>query len=173
MDSISRRVNHWSQDLSASVVIDPSHVHFLLEDLMVLILPYSEGPPFANDHFFAHSIHTKLKTMQQVFDYCLTSAFATESQKATCMERLLEAVTPCAGNPIFSSVLHPALTRLMVYRIADGPKVEWKAPDDALAVALRQISPSANPTAEVSLILETLREESWDISGDPLKVSAH
>lgn len=79
-------------------------------------------------------------------------------------------MTPAIGTAVLAPVLHPHLARLLGHRIADGPKLEWKEMDAAVAAAFAASQVSGDPTAQVALILETLKDETWDSSGDSLRV---
>ncbi|KAG8865167.1 serine/threonine-protein kinase M1 [Tulasnella sp. 330] len=160
-------------DQFAFHISEASHTPYYVLDLLYLLLPQSHSSEITNDHFFADIIHTKIQTIHTVFGYSMASAFVSQDHKTTIMKRLVVTITPAIGTAVFSPALHPHLARLLGHRIADGPKVEWKEVDAAATAAIAASQVSGDPTAQVALILETLKEETWDSSGDSLRDLCH
>ncbi|KAG9015870.1 serine/threonine-protein kinase M1 [Tulasnella sp. JGI-2019a] len=160
-------------DKAIFLISQASHAAYFVLDLLYLLISPSDASKITNNHFFADTVHLKIQTINVVFEYCTTSAYASENDKITVIKRLVEIVTLAMGQIVIASVLHPHLVRLLGHRISDGPKAGWEAVDAAVARAFEGSQTSGDPTSQIALILETLKEEAWDSTGDSLRSLCH
>ena len=160
---------HFLQEMvSTFVVTHEGQAAHVLIDLLHVTLPHSNtGGQNECDHLFQDILRPQIQAADSVFQFCLSASFRKEVDKIAAVRRILSLVSP----PALRKLTHSYLTRLLYWRLADGPKTEWQQADLDLAAAFKRDKFPENMPDAVMLVIDVLKQQEWGEDDGALRVS--
>ena len=128
--------------------------------------------PTATNHWFIADISRELSQLvQRAYDYLFFSCTIAGATRLRAAARTCIALTTfCVANG-FPESAETFWTRILLFRLENGPDPNWDKLDASLATTLRASRLAPRNIADLYAIARALQVEDWTDEGNNLRVS--
>lgn len=145
-----------------AIVPTTSHIPLYLSTILE-VLSNVLSPVLISQWFLADIVRRTTESAKCVFDYCLSPSCSTiAAKRVRSLSRIMASTNLLIPlSSAFQTPLRNLLYRTLIYRVHEGPKMQYEVLDKALEGSFRDISGSSPPAQVIHAILEMVRIESW------------
>jgi hypothetical protein len=140
----------------------PSQVPLFL-GLLVDLLSKAVCPPLRCQWFLVDVILKVTEIVSSTFDFCLSpSCNTTSAKRSRSLTQVVTSATSLLSLALgFEAAVENLLSRLLRYRLQEGPNANWESLDIVLSQAFKRPLVCPPVKAVVALALDVLRKGIW------------
>ena len=142
-----------------------SHIPLYLSTILE-VLSNVLSPVLISQWFLTDIVRRTTESARCIFDYCLSPSCSTlATKRVRSLSRIISSTNLLISlSNAFQGPLRNLLYRTLIYRVHEGPKMQYDVLDKTLERAFTDISGCSPSGQIIHTVLETVRKECW---GEP------